>query len=260
MRPTFAARVVPLVNRVCAALVSWRSSFKKLIALVFSWPTVSQRFSKSEGESNESRYLFLGQLRRNFAANQKAGAAHHLIIVVADCVATIFYSSARRLVGLVWYSPFHILSYMQETRNQLTFSWPIASQTMFHFFHFFIIILFANCVATMFFELNRQERAEAAMKSAGASVLTGITLTKLVGVSVLAIAPSLLFRVYYFRMYMATVVAGAFQVIFDICWVVMYVVLCTFISTQCLFCQRSGVLIYDGIVQLLTPLLHVDPT
>lgn len=50
------------------------------------------------------------------------------------------------------------------------------------------------------------------MKSAGASVLTGITLTKLVGVSVLAIAPSLLFRVYYFRMYMATVAAGAFQV------------------------------------------------
>ncbi|CAN0137978.1 unnamed protein product, partial [Ectocarpus fasciculatus] len=57
----------------------------------------------------------------------------------------------------------------------------------------------------------RQERAEAAMKSAGASVLTGITLTKLVGVSVLAIAPSLLFRVYYFRMYMATVAVGAFQ-------------------------------------------------
>lgn len=50
------------------------------------------------------------------------------------------------------------------------------------------------------------------MKSAGASVLTGITLTKLVGVSVLAIAPSLLFRVYYFRMYMATVAVGAFQV------------------------------------------------
>ncbi|CBJ30169.1 conserved unknown protein [Ectocarpus siliculosus] len=58
---------------------------------------------------------------------------------------------------------------------------------------------------------TRQERAEAAMKSAGASVLTGITLTKLVGVSVLAIAPSLLFRVYYFRMYMATVAVGAFQ-------------------------------------------------
>lgn len=60
--------------------------------------------------------------------------------------------------------------------------------------------------------MRRRERAEAAMRSAGASVLTGITLTKLVGVSVLAIAPSLLFRVYYFRMYMATVFAGAFQV------------------------------------------------
>ena len=55
-----------------------------------------------------------------------------------------------------------------------------------------------NRVACVF-QLKRQERAEAAMKSAGASVLTGITLTKLVGVSVLAIAPSLLFRVYYFR-------------------------------------------------------------
>lgn len=59
---------------------------------------------------------------------------------------------------------------------------------------------------------NRRERAEAAMKSAGLSVLTGITLTKLVGVSVLAVAPSQLFRIYYFRMYMATVLAGAFQV------------------------------------------------
>ncbi|CAN0319115.1 unnamed protein product, partial [Ectocarpus sp. 13 AM-2016] len=65
-------------------------------------------------------------------------------------------------------------------------------------------------IATVNQPIIRQERAEAAMKSAGASVLTGITLTKLVGVSVLAIAPSLLFRVYYFRMYMATVAVGAF--------------------------------------------------
>jgi Niemann-Pick C1 protein len=34
----------------------------------------------------------------------------------------------------------------------------------------------------------------------GASVFSGITLTKLVGISVLAVAPSHLFRVYYFRM------------------------------------------------------------
>lgn len=60
------------------------------------------------------------------------------------------------------------------------------------------------------------------MKSAGASVLTGITLTKFVGVSVLAIAPSLLFRVYYFRMYMATVSVGAFEV----CGGVLFLLLC----------------------------------
>ena len=70
------------------------------------------------------------------------------------------------------------------------------------------------------------------MKSAGASVLTGITLTKLVGVSVLAVAPSMLFRVYYFRMYMATVAVGAFQVC-----------LCLFVLLR-LF--RPAVLVYAG--------------
>ena len=33
----------------------------------------------------------------------------------------------------------------------------------------------------------------------GSSVVTGITLTKLVGVTILAVAPSQLFRLYYFR-------------------------------------------------------------
>ncbi|CAM9449553.1 unnamed protein product, partial [Phaeothamnion confervicola] len=58
---------------------------------------------------------------------------------------------------------------------------------------------------------TRRERARAAMRARGASVLTGITLTKLVGVSVLAVAPSQLFRLYYFRMYCALVAAGAFN-------------------------------------------------
>ncbi|CAM9139879.1 unnamed protein product [Choristocarpus tenellus] len=58
---------------------------------------------------------------------------------------------------------------------------------------------------------SRQERAAAAMKDTGSSVLTGITLTKLVGVSVLCIAPSLLFRLYYFRMYICVIIAGGFQ-------------------------------------------------
>ncbi len=38
----------------------------------------------------------------------------------------------------------------------------------------------------------------------------GITLTKLVGIAVLAVAPSHLFRVYYFRLYLALILLGAF--------------------------------------------------
>jgi hypothetical protein len=38
----------------------------------------------------------------------------------------------------------------------------------------------------------------------------GITLTKLVGIAILAVAPSHLFRVYYFRLYLALILLGAF--------------------------------------------------
>ena len=48
------------------------------------------------------------------------------------------------------------------------------------------------------------------MASMGASVFSGITLTKLVGIAVLAVAPSHLFRVYFFRMYTCLIVVGAF--------------------------------------------------
>jgi hypothetical protein len=56
---------------------------------------------------------------------------------------------------------------------------------------------------------TRQQRVAAAMETMGASVFTGITLTKLVGVAVLAWAPSQLFRLYYFRMYASLIVVGA---------------------------------------------------
>jgi len=58
---------------------------------------------------------------------------------------------------------------------------------------------------------SRYEHAKAALSSMGASVFSGITLTKLVGISVLAVAPSHLFRVYYFRMYTALIAMGAFE-------------------------------------------------
>ena len=45
----------------------------------------------------------------------------------------------------------------------------------------------------------------------GSSVLVGIATTKFIGVIVLAFAPSTLFRLYYFRMYLFIIVFGAFN-------------------------------------------------
>ncbi|KAL2621017.1 hypothetical protein R1flu_001222 [Riccia fluitans] len=56
---------------------------------------------------------------------------------------------------------------------------------------------------------TRDERASKALKTVGASVLSGITLTKFVGVLVLYFAKSEIFEVYYFRMYFALVLLGA---------------------------------------------------
>ena len=58
---------------------------------------------------------------------------------------------------------------------------------------------------------SRQQRSQQAVSLMGSNVVTGITLTKFVGVLVLAWAPSKLFRLYYFRMYFAIIILGAFH-------------------------------------------------
>jgi len=55
---------------------------------------------------------------------------------------------------------------------------------------------------------SRDERAVEALATMGASVFSGITLTKFVGIVVLAFAQSPIFQVFYFRMYLGMVVFG----------------------------------------------------
>ncbi|KAH8497757.1 hypothetical protein H0E87_016872 [Populus deltoides] len=55
---------------------------------------------------------------------------------------------------------------------------------------------------------DRGQRAKEALSTMGASVFSGITLTKLVGVIVLSFARSEVFVVYYFQMYLALVIIG----------------------------------------------------
>lgn len=58
---------------------------------------------------------------------------------------------------------------------------------------------------------TRKERAMKAMNAMGSSVVTGIASTKLLGVSILAFAPSTLFTLYYFRMYFFIILLGVFN-------------------------------------------------
>ncbi|XP_044489407.1 NPC intracellular cholesterol transporter 1 [Mangifera indica] len=55
---------------------------------------------------------------------------------------------------------------------------------------------------------NRDQRMKEALSTMGASVFSGITLTKLFGVIVLCFARSEIFVVYYFQMYLALVLVG----------------------------------------------------
>lgn len=72
---------------------------------------------------------------------------------------------------------------------------------------------FCNHIAMNFMRQRgtKQERAMKAMNAMGSSVVVGIMSTKFLGVLVLAFAPSTLFRLYYFRMYMFIIVLGAFN-------------------------------------------------
>merc|ERR1712060_130296 len=61
---------------------------------------------------------------------------------------------------------------------------------------------------------DRTTRAIKAMNNMGSSVVTGIASTKLLGILVLAFAPSTLFKLYYFRMYLFIIILGVFNGLF----------------------------------------------
>jgi Niemann-Pick C1 protein len=58
---------------------------------------------------------------------------------------------------------------------------------------------------------TKEVRARKALANMGSSVLIGIATTKFIGVIVLAFAPSTLFRLYYFRMYLFIIIFGSFN-------------------------------------------------
>ncbi|KAJ8421237.1 hypothetical protein Cgig2_028187 [Carnegiea gigantea] len=65
---------------------------------------------------------------------------------------------------------------------------------------------------------SRDQRMKEALGTMGASVFSGITLTKLVGVIVLAFSRSQVFVVYYFQMYLALVILGFLHGHIELVW------------------------------------------
>lgn len=72
---------------------------------------------------------------------------------------------------------------------------------------------FCNHIAMNFMKQagDRQTRAMKALAEMGSSVLVGIASTKFIGVIVLAFAPSTIFRLYFFRMYLLIILLGLFN-------------------------------------------------
>ena len=66
-------------------------------------------------------------------------------------------------------------------------------------------------IAFMDYEGSREERAKNALAIMGSSILVGIVVTKFLGILVLAFAPSTIFKLYYFRMYLCIIILGAFH-------------------------------------------------
>eukprot|EP01132_Coremiostelium_polycephalum_P006736 gene6736-8352_t len=57
--------------------------------------------------------------------------------------------------------------------------------------------------------LSKDEKAKYAVSEMGSSIISGIFITKLLGVTVLGFSHSEIFQVYYFRMYISIVILGA---------------------------------------------------
>lgn len=58
---------------------------------------------------------------------------------------------------------------------------------------------------------SQDSKLKSTLENTGCSVFIGIGLTKFVGVLVLALAQSTLFRLYYFRMYLGIILLGLFN-------------------------------------------------
>jgi len=124
-------------------------------------------------------------------------------LIIAFCVFLVFFE----LMGIMWMFNVVIGGYPAEMNA--VFVVNLITSLGFG-------VEFCNHIGMNFMRQrgNRTERAIKAMKNMGSSVIVGIASTKFLGVLVLAFAPSTLFKLYYFRMYLCIIILGVFNGLF----------------------------------------------
>jgi len=127
-------------------------------------------------------------------------AGLRIALIIALCVFLVFFE----LMGTCWMMNVVMGGYPIEINAVLVVN--LVTSVGFG-------VEFCNHIGMNFMRQvgSREERAMKAMNNMGSSVVVGIASTKLLGILVLAFAPSTLFRLYYFRMYLLIIVLGVFN-------------------------------------------------
>ncbi len=154
----------------------------------------------------EQYYYIRGVLTQNIMLALAAVVfATQLITTIQSAffVATTVFLTAFSLMGMSYFLNFIIGGYIIEYNAVFVVNIVMACGLSVEF-----------CVHLMIAFLRSKgtnvQRVKSALNNMGSAILVGIGSTKFIGVVVLAFAPSTIFRLYYFRMYMCIVFLGLF--------------------------------------------------
>jgi Niemann-Pick C1 protein len=145
--------------------------------------------------------------------------AQNALLGVAAVILSLQILSSLSIAVIIGASDFLVLFQLMGTMwmlNEVFGSYPIEMNAVF------VVNLvtslgfgveFCNHIGMNFMRQtgDKETRAKKALQEMGSSVLVGIASTKFIGVIVLAFAPSTLFKLYYFRMYLFIILLGLFN-------------------------------------------------
>ena len=125
--------------------------------------------------------------------------------IIASSVVVLFvFSNVLHLMGALWlmnFWPDYTIDLNAVSVVNIVVALGLSVEFFVHTIIFYIRSPFNN----------KQEKVKDSLTHVGVSVLIGIIVTKMIGVFVLAFAPSKVFQIYYFRMYFFLILVGFFH-------------------------------------------------